>query len=77
MGRWSVKKTNKMSQFIRFWMLGLLMACGEVEKREEGTEIGDCNDAADNDGDGNFDCDDDGCSGSPLCTEDTGAEPTG
>ncbi len=35
----------------------------------EGTSPGDCTDRADNDGDGLFDCDDDGCAGSPDCTE--------
>jgi protein-arginine deiminase len=37
--------------------------------RMEGTEPGDCNDDADNDADGLFDCDDDGCEGSDLCDE--------
>ena len=35
--------------------------------RAEGTEPHDCNDGADNDGDGRFDCRDDGCSGAPAC----------
>ncbi len=42
----------------------VLVACGS---REEGTRSGDCSDEADNDGDGLFDCDDDGCAGSPAC----------
>lgn len=33
----------------------------------EGTEPGDCDDGADNDGDGDFDCNDDGCQNSPIC----------
>ncbi|MBN4049528.1 hypothetical protein JYT86_00560 [bacterium AH-315-N03] len=33
----------------------------------EGTEVGDCTDRADNDGDGLFDCADPGCAGSPDC----------
>ncbi len=37
--------------------------------RGEGTEPGDCTDGADNDRDGLFDCDDDGCAGSPDCEE--------
>ncbi|MFT5681895.1 MAG: peroxiredoxin [Myxococcota bacterium] len=45
-------------------MLLLLLACGP----SEGVEVGDCTDAADNDGDGLFDCSDDGCFGSPDCT---------
>ena len=53
---------------------GLLLACEEKD-RVEGTEPGDCTDAADNDGDGLFDCEDDGCTGSPDCPDsDTGDE---
>ena len=33
----------------------------------EGTKVGDCTDRADNDADGLFDCDDQGCFGSPDC----------
>lgn len=33
----------------------------------EGTAPGDCEDGADNDADGSFDCDDMGCAGSPVC----------
>ena len=51
---------------------GLLLACEEKD-RIEGTEPGDCTDSADNDGDGLFDCNDDGCAGSPDCS-DSGAE---
>ena len=40
----------------------------------EGTEPGDCTDRADNDGDGLFDCDDEGCAGSPDCDRYTVAE---
>jgi hypothetical protein len=40
-----------------------------AETRVEGTEPGDCMDRADNDGDSRFDCDDDGCAGSPDCEE--------
>ncbi|MBN1336283.1 MAG: hypothetical protein JXB39_10005, partial [Deltaproteobacteria bacterium] len=43
-----------------------LASCGT---HTEGTEPGDCSDGADNDGDGLFDCDDDGCAGSPDCEE--------
>jgi hypothetical protein len=35
----------------------------------EGRHAEDCRDGADNDGDGLFDCDDPGCSGSPDCSE--------
>ena len=40
--------------------------------RFEGTEPGDCEDGADNDADGLFDCDDSGCAASPLCDGGTG-----
>lgn len=48
----------------------------------EGTESGDCDDGDDNDRDGLFDCDDDGCLGSPRCEavdsgEDSSVEPDG
>jgi formylglycine-generating enzyme required for sulfatase activity len=46
--------------------------CGEVpsdETRIEGTEIGDCSDGADNDGDGYFDCLDSSCFGAPACED--------
>ena len=33
----------------------------------EGQNAGDCEDGADNDMDGLFDCSDDGCMGSPVC----------
>ena len=38
------------------------------DPRMEGTELGDCTDGADNDNDGLFDCDDDGCAGAPDCS---------
>ncbi|MCK6520527.1 hypothetical protein L6R49_03710 [Myxococcota bacterium] len=49
----------------------LWLACGP---KGEGVEVGDCTNAADDDGDGLFDCDDDGCAGSPDCD---GEEPEG
>ena len=33
----------------------------------EGDEVGECNDGADNDRDGLFDCDDPNCAGAPVC----------
>ena len=39
----------------------------------EGRAAGDCADGADNDGDGDFDCEDDGCAGSPDCETDNHA----
>ena len=44
----------------------------EQQIRIEGTEVGDCTDGADNDGDGRYDCDDDSCAGAPACQGDTG-----
>jgi hypothetical protein len=62
------------------FIFALFEGCGEKEpieeNRKEGTEIGDCTDSADNDGDGWFDCDDDGCSNSPDCVATTPEEPT-
>ncbi len=55
------------------WMmvvLGLALGCGDKDTDDEvveGTEPGDCTDGADNDADGLFDCEDDGCAGSPDC----------
>jgi hypothetical protein len=49
----------------------LLSCSGGDPERIEGTETGDCEDGADNDADGVFDCDDDGCSGAPACEADT------
>jgi hypothetical protein len=48
-------------------ILLLAMACGDDDTRTEGTEPGDCSDGADNDADGDFDCDDSGCAGAPAC----------
>ncbi len=48
-------------------ILALGLACGDDDARIEGTEVGDCDDGADNDGDSLFDCDDDGCFGAPAC----------
>jgi hypothetical protein len=40
---------------------------GGSDAAPEGATQGDCDDGADNDGDGLFDCDDDGCSSAPPC----------
>jgi hypothetical protein len=42
-------------------------ADGRSGFRVEGTEAGDCEDTADNDANGLFDCDDPGCAGSSVC----------
>ncbi len=58
------------------WTLGLTVlaaaitvACADDgdDAMGEGTQAGDCEDGADNDADGMFDCDDPGCMGSPVC----------
>ena len=36
---------------------------------QEGDDPGECEDGADNDLDGLFDCDDESCAGSPLCAD--------
>lgn len=48
-------------------------------RASEGDDAGECFDGADNDGDGLFDCDDDGCFGSPDCpdTSSDGSSDTG
>ncbi|HJN72708.1 MAG TPA: hypothetical protein QGF58_02125 [Myxococcota bacterium] len=51
-------------------MLILFLACAEIE----GDDPGECVDRADNDADGLFDCDDDGCVGSPDCTGEADAD---
>lgn len=53
--------------------LALLTACSPVPAAE-GTQPGDCTDRADNDGDGEFDCRDDGCAPSPDCTDEADAD---
>lgn len=57
----------------------VLVGCGGgKDDAAEGTAAGDCSDAADNDADGLFDCDDDGCAGSPDCEgSDVNAAPSG
>ncbi len=65
-------------------VLTLCIACSAddtemaTSDRVEGQLPGDCTDRADNDLDGEFDCDDSGCMGSPDCqslTPDRGASP--
>ncbi len=46
------------------WSLLLLSACATDV---EGDEAGECEDGADNDANGLFDCDDPGCAGAPTC----------
>lgn len=60
-------------------LLTLLAGCQTSDSvaRIEGTEAGDCTDRADDDADGLFDCDDDGCAGSPDCAGDSADSDTG
>lgn len=57
----------------RFFFVPFLfqVSCGQLGNRPptdfEGDNAGECSDAADNDRDGLFDCDDPDCSGSPDC----------
>ena len=46
------------------------LACGQVE----GDDAGECSDGADNDLDGQFDCDDEGCFSSPDCSTEGDAD---
>lgn len=45
------------------------VGCGEQvgDTPKEGSEPGQCEDGADNDGDGYFDCEDTDCAGAPVC----------
>jgi len=53
-----------------FMMAMLVVAgCGDKDDAVEGQGVGDCTDGADNDADGLFDCQDDGCAASPDCAE--------
>jgi formylglycine-generating enzyme required for sulfatase activity len=67
-------------------LLGVVGCGGDTKDAEtdagavrgaEGTEVGDCTDRADNDGDGAFDCDDTGCAGSPDCEGDGDGDDEG
>ena len=40
----------------------------DENNHEEGSSQGDWNDGIDNDGDGNTDCQDDGCASKPVCS---------
>ncbi len=76
-------KSTRPSMLILCPLLLLVAACGEGsvvtgDDGGEGTAGGDCRDGADNDDDGLFDCDDDGCGASPDCEgSDENAAPSG
>ena len=59
---------------LRWIPLLLTMACGSTVSlyaiEEEGDDAGECSDGADNDGDGDFDCQDEDCFGSTDCCVD-------
>ena len=38
----------------------------------EGTNVGECADGAENDSDGDYDCDDEDCAGAPDCEAEVG-----
>jgi len=53
----------------RGWIFVFLCAGLACSQSPEGTRAGECGDGADNDADGSYDCDDEGCAASPLCTQ--------
>lgn len=56
--------------------LALVAEPAYAQDEYEGDGPGECTDRADNDRDGKFDCDDEGCAGSPDCDDDaTGKGP--
>ncbi len=54
----------------------LWLACAGGNAEYEGDEPGECSDAADNDQDGLFDCDDEGCVGSADCPAEQTYDPS-
>ena len=48
-----------------------MLSCTGDKVQTEGMNPGECDDGADNDGDGDYDCNDSDCSGAPICEEDT------
>lgn len=64
------------ASLLRVLALGLLVGlvgCTDIE----GNEPGECEDGADNDLDGAFDCDDEQCAPSPVCQGATGCDCAG
>ncbi len=66
--------TTRLYLLLSFPPLLQFVACGgekaspgSEKAADEGTAAADCRDGADNDADGLFDCDDDGCAASPDC----------
>jgi hypothetical protein len=50
-----------------FFMVLVLAACACNKRGPEGSQPGDCGDSKDNDLDGQYDCDDDGCAMDNVC----------
>ena len=57
-----------------FMHLALLGACSGDKVQTEGVNPGECDDGADNDADGDYDCNDSDCAGAPVCSEDDTAD---
>lgn len=60
----------KITTYLVTGLIIVSLGCddGEQSVLYEGDEPSECTDGADNDRDGRFDCDDDGCAGHPECT---------
>jgi hypothetical protein len=59
--------------FLSLTVYGCLGEDSDGSRPPEGQLPGDCSDDADNDGDGLFDCNDDGCAGAGVCADDDDA----
>ena len=53
----------------RAFFMVLIVAAGGCKRGPEGTEPGDCDDEKDNDFDGRYDCEDDGCAMDDNCVK--------
>ncbi|MFZ5475423.1 MAG: hypothetical protein ACOZNI_01500 [Myxococcota bacterium] len=64
-----------MRPLVALTLLAVALGCGGLAQKPvaEGDEPGECEDGADNDRDGAFDCKDTECAGAPACQK---AEPT-
>jgi len=63
-----MNRLHYLSALVALAAVAVCWSCAEV--KVEGQNAGDCEDGADNDMDGTFDCGDDGCSGAPVCVGD-------
>jgi len=55
---------------MRAWIVVLtILFCSCANKQPEGSHPADCSDSKDNDNDGRYDCEDDGCLASDVCVE--------